>query len=765
MSHCEYNVTAYPLSHILNLGFHKMMNSNNDEITNNDSYDVTPIVIRPVAEQSLTQGSISFNSDNLFSSTVNNLNDSFTLCDLDKNNEVTDASTSEVTDASANLFSDDTRNNENLNDFSSFAEPEVANAFEADAPRINCDVDESTDTSFDLPRPSAPRPSAPSSDGAQAEVANASQADAPRIDDSHEDDSYESTDTSFDLPRPSAPKKRRINLGENIQNASVASDIFNRSIQIDTKCLELGKNQKKGLSLTVKWGGYLRIMTIAPAGVGKKAIRWRCSQRSCHGTLLTKIPSYLIKIKDNDSQRKRFELVDADKLEIVHLDPQKETPHTCEQVLDKTVIINRIENEARRIISVKSQESKDSARRLAPQRVIREATKTVVDSLDQEELSRNRLNVDRFNMPRRVHRLIKMVKPTHNDITKDNITSYILPETLSEGSFKLDSQFAEKTSNGMLLFTCPEITWLTDDDATILFDGTWIIKQTPTSTYAQLWIIYGCCKVGSQIIGYAFMENKLKISYKSILLRIKDQLGQLKVHTVIMDGEAAMNSAVTEIIQHQNHENCIFHKITNWRHRLTNKLGHLMPSGRTRPSCTDSKNLFCIWKQIKLVVYFPHQFGILYLSFLSSVLAEQSWEDQEAQMDLVQILEKIQKDFADHPQISWWNALNSAAGPVWADCTTNRIERTNLDIRNHISNFCPNDHKQIEVIITMHEYANYIRSEALIFDTNSVGRKPSKNMKERRSNIDKILAILKLNDQSLARQKEIFNLIDSLNFY
>ena len=261
------------------------------------------------------------------------------------------------------------------------------------------------------------------------------------------------------------------------------------------------------------------------------------------------------------------------------------------------------------------------------------------------------------------------------------------------------------------------------------------------------------------------MANRQKISYKSILHRLSEQVGPLKVNTVVMDGEISMNSAVTECIEHVHHENCIFHKLTNWRHRLTNKLGKLMPSGRTRPNTVDSKNLLAIWKQVKLVVYFPHQFGILYLSFLSSVTSELEWNDQQAQMDLIQILAKIQKDYVDHPSISWWNSLNKSVSPVWADCTTNRVERTNLDIRQHITNYCPNDHKQIEVIITMHEYANQKRNEALIFDTNSVGRLPPKHIRERRSNIDKILEILKLNDHSLARQREIFSIIENLNFY
>ena len=378
----------------------------------------------------------------MLSSTVNNLNASFSLCDLDANNRETDASTVNNDDASANLFSDDTRSHENLYDCSSFADsvaqpsseyyPNTTNEEDAtgqpsDAPLFDCTTNE--------------------------EDATGQPSDAPLFD----SDSSQSTDASFDLPRPAALKKRRMNLDENIQDASVVSDIFNRTVQIDTKLVELGKNQKKGISLTVQWGGYHRIMGIAPAGVGKKAIRWRCCDRSCHGTLLTKVTSSLIQAKENGNQRKRFQLVDPDKLKLIDLDPQKETPHSCQQVLDKTVIVKRIENEARRLIEKKSQESKDSARRLAPQRVIREATKTVVDSLDQQELSRNRLNLDRFNMPRRVHRLIRAVKPTHLDITKENIATYVLPESLGEGAFKLDSQYAESTSNRMLLFTCPEI--------------------------------------------------------------------------------------------------------------------------------------------------------------------------------------------------------------------------------------------------------------------------------------------------------------------
>ena len=70
----------------------------------------------------------------MLTSTVNNLNESFSLCDLDHNDRETDASTVTNDDASANLF-DDTRSYQNLYDCSSFAESVALqrDSYEADA--------------------------------------------------------------------------------------------------------------------------------------------------------------------------------------------------------------------------------------------------------------------------------------------------------------------------------------------------------------------------------------------------------------------------------------------------------------------------------------------------------------------------------------------------------------------------------------------------------------------------------------------------------
>ena len=68
-------------------------------------------------------------------STVNNLNASFSLFDLDQKNQETDASTN---NQSGNLFSDDSRNPERKHDSSSFSSEE-ADGPSADAPRIESD--------------------------------------------------------------------------------------------------------------------------------------------------------------------------------------------------------------------------------------------------------------------------------------------------------------------------------------------------------------------------------------------------------------------------------------------------------------------------------------------------------------------------------------------------------------------------------------------------------------------------------------------------
>ena len=77
----------------------------------------------------------------MLTSTVNNLNESFSLCDLDHNDRETDASTVTNDDASANLF-DDTRSYQNLYDCSSFAESVALqrDSYEADASGHSTDV-------------------------------------------------------------------------------------------------------------------------------------------------------------------------------------------------------------------------------------------------------------------------------------------------------------------------------------------------------------------------------------------------------------------------------------------------------------------------------------------------------------------------------------------------------------------------------------------------------------------------------------------------
>ena len=677
----------------------------------------------------------------MLTSTIDNLNGSFSLCDLDGPKQASSScSINNVSSQSANLFSDNEGYANVVHDQSSFEGRQEPSSSHQNILACSSVIDSSQN--FD--------PAVDASSDQEKSTLDPSD-----------------SDSDFDLPNRVAPKKRKLSLGHALQDKSAESNIFEETVNCETEMVELGKTQKKGLSLTVKSGGFYRILSIAPAGVGKKCIKWRCIDRKCKGSLVTKIPSSLVssKISGKTKQRKRFALIDQNSLVLDHLDPKKETPHTCEQVLDKTIIVNRITNEAQKLIKRKAEESKDSARLLTPQNIIREATKIVVDTLDQDELSRNRINAKRFDLPRRIHRLIQAVKPTNIDVNKENIADFSFPDSLQEGSFRIDLDLAEATENKLLLFTCPEISWLQDPSCTVLFDGTFIIQKTPRSTYAQVWIIYGCCEIGSQMIGYCFMSNRQKITYDLVLSRLQERLGELEVHTVIMDQEQAMNSAVTEHIKHKFHKNCCFHKISCWRKWLTKKLGALMPQGRNRPESRDSENLLSIWKHVKLTIYFPHQFGQLYLSYLNSVTSDTTWDDQQSQIEFMQILTKIQKDFADHPSFSWYEALTTSETPVWADATSNRVERQNLEINNYISKHCSNTSKQIEVILSMKEYADLHRCHALVFDTNSVGRRPHKSVLERRTNIVKILNLLKQNDLSLNAQREVYNLIKNLRFY
>ena len=567
-----------------------------------------------------------------------------------------------------------------------------------------------------------------------------------------------SSDDEVHLPRPKKTKVDR-QLGPNMD---LSTSLFNKTIVENIQLLEFGKTQKGEILLYVRSFNTVKQLSVAAGGVNKKSIKWRCCKRGCSGDLLTLVPEYekLIQQKVSDGKRNRFELKAPHELSITHLDPKSHKPHTCEQLNDKAIITNKILQAAREIIDAKVKVSKDAARALLPGQIIREATSKVVESLDKYELERNRIQADTYKLPRRVYRLIKMYKPTQIDFQSDNLSEFVIPQSFLASDFKVDSEFASASRNNFLLFCSPEIKWLNDPESVLILDGTYPLKRK-LQTFSQMWILYVINPKGTQMVAFCFMRNRKEESYRLILRQLKDKVGSLQVKRIILDQEQGENNAAKELISHEDHQVCYFHILQWWHRILKKKVGSYLPSARNKPSCNNSKIICRVWAHCRLLPYFPLIVNSSYVELLKE--KTESMSDLQAQSYMVEFLNKIRRDLSEKPALSWWTVLNVGDKPVWRDCTSNRLERFNLEIKQHIANFCINTDKTVEVISTVIDFAQSHRNHSLIFDLNQVGRKPSLAVRKRRDNIEKLLSLLTLADTSREKLEQIFQLVEEIS--
>ena len=582
--------------------------------------------------------------------------------------------------------------------------------------------------------------------------------------------SSSSSDSDFDLPRPKRPKivqqvkkskkAHKLTCKPKIDQRPNGS-LFNTTVVENLELVELGRTQKGQLLLFVKSHDSLKQLTIAAGGINKQSIKWRCSKRDCSGDVVTQISDNLIKPKESESgKRKRFELISPSDLTIDHLEPLKHKKHDCQQLHDSSMIINKIVAEAKNIIDKKVQLSKDDARSLLPRQVIREATSVVMKTLDKEEIERNRINADTFKLPRRIYRIIKAYKPTQTDFVHDNLSQFVLPPSFSEGSYKIDEQFARATENNFLLFSSPEIKWLNDPETVLICDGTFPLKKK-LKTFSQMWILYTIHPQGSQMAAFCFMRNRKEESYRLVLRHLKDILGKLEVHRIIMDREAAENNATQDLIKHKDFQNCYFHILQMWFRPLKKHVGSYIPSARKKPTCDNSKIITRIWAHCRLLPYFPLTVSASYVELLKE--KAESISDPTAQSRVNEFLNKIRNDLTTIPSISWWSVLNSGEKPVWKDTTSNRLERFNLEIKQYVNNFCTNKDKTVEVICSILEFAEQHRDHSLVFNLNQVGRKPSLKIRQRRKNIEELLELLTLSNTSREKLDQVYALVEELS--
>ena len=562
-----------------------------------------------------------------------------------------------------------------------------------------------------------------------------------------------------------AKKLHQLHLNSRVNDMSDPS-IFDTSRVENIQLLELGQTQKGDLKLFVKSFGDVKQLTIGAGGVNKKSIKWRCAKRGCKGDLVTLVKvstdsEPIIQAKESNGKRRRFEICDPKGLSIKSLEPQKgHRQHSCEQINDKSMITNRVLCEAKSIINEKISISKESARSMLPSEVIREATSRVVKSMNMTELERNRLNLDTFKLPRKIYRIIKALKPTQIDFNHDAMDQFEIPTSFSDTAYKIDLEFARQSQNSFLLFCSPEIRWLNDERTVLILDGTFPLKRK-LKTYSQMWIMYAIHPEGCQMVCFAMMRNRKESSYRLVLRHLKDKIGDLKVNRIILDRELAENTAAIDLISHETHGNCYFHIMQMWRRPLRKNLGAYLPSGRNHPTCDNSKVITRIWAHARLLPYFPLSVSISYVQLL--IEKSEAITIPEAQTHMREFLCRIRKDLSEIPSISWWKVLNDGDRPCWADTTSNRLERFNLQIKQYINNYCINKDKTVEVITSILEFADSHRNHSLIFDLNQVGRKPPIHIRQRRAKIEELLQLLKQADTSLDKLAEIYQLVEILS--
>ena len=598
-----------------------------------------------------------------------------------------------------------------------------------------------------------------------------SQSDSSDSDSSSSDSSGES-----DVELPAAKKAKvsskkpvkklhQIHLNSRVNDNS-DPNIFDTSRVENIQLLEIGQTQKGDLKLFVKSFGIVKQMTIGAGGINKKSIKWRCMHRSCKGDLVTlvkvsKDSGPIIQAKESNGKRRRFELCDPKGLSIKSLEPQKgHKQHSCQQINDKSMIMNRILCEAKSIIDEKISISKEAARSLLPSEVVREATSRVVKSMNMTELERNRLNLDTFKLPRKIYRIIKAHKPTQVDFEHDALDQFEIPASFSDTAYKIDMEFARQSQNCFLLFCSPEIRWLNDERSVLILDGTFPLKRK-LKTYSQMWIMYVIHPEGCQMVCFVMMRNRKESSYRLVLRQLKDKIGDLKVNRIKMDRELAENTAAIDLINHKTHGNCYFHVLQMWRRPLRKNLGAYLPSGRNHPTCDNSKVITRIWAHVRLLPYFPLSVSMSYIQLL--IEKSEAITIPEAETHMREFLYRIRKDLSEIPSISWWTVLNDGDRPCWQDTTSNRLERFNLRIKQYINNYCINKDKTVEVITSLLEFSDSHRNDSLIFDLNQVGRKPPIHIRQRRAKIEELLQLLKLADTSLDKLAEIYQLVEILS--
>lgn len=570
-----------------------------------------------------------------------------------------------------------------------------------------------------------------------------------------------SSEDEVDLPRPKKTKVDR-NLRPNMNDVSDPS-LFNKTVVENIELIQFGKTQKGEILLFVKSFNSVKQLTVAAGGINKKSIKWRCSKRSCSGDLLTSVTDYgkfITKKESESGKRTRFELKAQQELTIGDLEPKSHKQHTCEMINDKVMITNKVLEAAKLIIDEKIKICKDAARSMLPGQIVREATSKVVATLDKSELERNRIQADTYKLPRRVYRILKMYKPTQIDFKYDNLSEFVIPPSFSASDYKIDTDLAQASNNSFLLFCSPEIKWLNDSETCLILDGTYPLKKK-LKTFSQMWILYGIHPQASQMIGFCFMRNRKEESYRLVLRQLKDKLGSLQVKRIILDQEQGENNAAKDLIAHEDHQICYFHVLQWWHRCLKNKVGSYLPSARNKPTCENSKTISRIWAHCRLLPYFPLIVNASYVELLKE--KTESISDLQAQSYMVEFLNKIRKDLSEKPALSWWSVLNVGDKPVWQDCTSNRLERFNLLIKQHISNFCVNKDKTVEVINTVIDFAQSHRDQSLIFDLNQVGRKPSITVRKRRESIEKLLSLLTLSDTSRQKLEQIFQLVEEIS--
>ena len=335
-----------------------------------------------------------------------------------------------------------------------------------------------------------------------------------------------STDETADVSAPSEvpPRRSQKPIRLPLVDAGEANDQdqspFNQTFMAEIELSKISLNQKGGKQLLIKENGKIKSLVLVGYGVNRKGlISWTCNQKGCKGSLKTQIKNniddYVLPVQVGT--RKRNILNPDNELSVDNLKKISRIEHTCGDRAAERVVLNRIGQEAEKLVN---ELPKEPVRRPLRSEIREMAIKNVMAELDKESLKRKPLNLPPSAIPRKISRAIKgKYAALDPEISVETKPNYIFDDDWTNDDFRLDRTLADQQANDILLFTCEDLLkYMTTNDHWVIADGTFPVPRK-NKVFEQLWCLVITSKDRTILCAYAWMTRKNQSSYEKILNR------------------------------------------------------------------------------------------------------------------------------------------------------------------------------------------------------------------------------------------------------